>query len=369
VLADHQVGGYCWDQDKSFQMYMYPPFEFRLILEVTGIEGELDIPNLILTLTVDYQVTGTDATDCRMAVYDKELNHIATKYLGPEEDGEVAKGYEGEVEFELQLAPDQMGTFRAVIFGTETAEYGQSNRDGQGKHGLQHGDTCTIWPTAYNVPGDDQDYDWIPEACAQDAASEQGSTQYDETRYDASVGPDPANATTAYDNMDDRAVVFYVGHGTYNECLLRYGVGQGTIRGQTYQGQPNDPEHEIYNLDQMPDTVNFPGQHDMKRCLFGLFESCDSAATSPQSGLNLLQGALDSGADYAAGFTDTIWFDGYQEFSGVFWYYTMEFGLPIEGAALLAMENVRERHNGDYRGFDSWWATGNVTLKPARWGE
>jgi len=35
-------------------MAMYPPLEFRLILEVTGIEGELDIPNVILTLTVDY---------------------------------------------------------------------------------------------------------------------------------------------------------------------------------------------------------------------------------------------------------------------------------------------------------------------------
>jgi len=172
----------CWDQDKSFEMAMYPPFEFELLLEVTGVEGELDIPNLILTLTVDYKVTGADAANARIAVYDNDRNHIATKYIGPNEDGEVPNGYEGETEFELQLDPDQMGTFRAVIFGTETAEYGQTNRNGEPKHGLQHGVSITIWPKAYSFYDGES---WSAEAAASWAVTQQSACA-DGTKYDAS---------------------------------------------------------------------------------------------------------------------------------------------------------------------------------------
>jgi len=75
-----------------------------------------------------------------------------------------------------------------------------------------------------------------------------------------------------YNKMDDCAIFFYVGHGWPNAMLMlsEHMKSSFVVRGKTAGETPlyNDPSNQIWYIENMPDTANFPDQHDMPLTLY-----------------------------------------------------------------------------------------------------
>jgi len=204
-------------------------------LRVTAVRKiGFDVPDLVLTLDVDYQVLQAAAVNGRIAIYDPNFNQIAVHNVGPNGDGQVPASYSGTERFTLQLAADQMGVFTVVFIGEQTAQAGLANRDQQPKAGKQGLGTVELRPAAYVVSGvegqDDAFAATVAAAWAELLCTDPANAHYPPPPYYPVRLASPGTAQGIYnmleDNQDDpNAVVFYNGHAGTNVLFINWPSG------------------------------------------------------------------------------------------------------------------------------------------------
>lgn len=254
VTAVHRLGNgpcpYCTDTDKV---------EVPQI-GITGITHSLDVPSLTLTLMVAWQVAGA-VDNCRIAIFSpKGLAKKATHALG--DNGHFDGAASGTEIFDLQLDPDEFGTFWAVIYAGQTPQAGLANRSLQPRLILHHGASVTEWPKAINAAGagDGQEYleGGVSDAAAKQLAGD-GKSRYAAARYS------PATAGVVYEQLDECAIVFCLSHSMPNGVTFSGVVGANTLYGEPYHGnEQNDEENGIYWIFSLPSGA-------MERCRFAFF--------------------------------------------------------------------------------------------------
>jgi hypothetical protein len=332
VTAVHHGHTNCQGFDKVMSPAITVP-----ATEQRHITAQLDVPSLMLTLTVPWDAAGAAEGCCIKVFSPKGLAQKAPHNIGS--NGHLGGAASGTETFQLQLDPDEFGTFFAVTYATQTASDGATNRDQAPKPILHRGRGVTQWPLAYSF------YDSTSssaDAAASWAVAHQSQCA-DGSSY-ASAKLD-ATAPTFMDLARKSALVMTVGHSSVDQVDV--GSGEGSTVTVT-------------------DITGLGGLRDL-RVLLALHLNCYAAGFA--------QAMVEQcGADCAIGWDEqegSIPIFGVPVFSLTFWNELCQNGNSVGGAAFIAADEAAASAPSP-----SWYAyhiygglSGGACIYPARYGQ
>jgi len=293
-----------------------------------------------------------DCGQCFIRIYGPDLDQLT------EAAGETTAGWHDVeydwVEAEIDEDYEPVGTYTAVLFTLETEEQGAGDRGPEQKWHKQKGTTTLLLaPDAWNHDGPDVQLTG-PIAKGHQANLSDG-TKYDSSSATGVIGYD-AVEIMAHDNV---AIVQLHGHGIagggYIQC-----TPNSAVKGYYLPGKVPTPGYG-YIQNQLS-----PG--DLDEVLLVVFEGCYTALTDDDWG-NLLDESVAKGADCAVGFLGIVDPDYAQVWAEEFWD-SLADGDWVDSALDQAKDAVDDETfwPGDYAGYETYDASGDLSICPARFG-